>query len=238
MNLMIKIILLLLCIFFLYGCAQKAQKIQPVEMQYELFITDDCTELQRQINIEKKKLAFFEVLQREIYDDDVALFLFLGVTKSMFTNEDETNTNILAIQKGKLIAMEQAKQFSRCNSSNNYNKLDPSYVKASTGMVLISLHEGTIETKKHWVGIAVAKGGYRVDDYYSKNYAIKELVYQGISEGKIRFDYREFRRNLEEKMEFESHAYDINNNIITIRNFKLRVIEANNNFIRAKIIQQ
>lgn len=113
-----------------------------------------------------------------------------------------------------------------------------STVTASVGMPFLTAQTGTIKKVKHWVGIANAPDGWKVDDVYSADYLKKELVYSGKSGSTIEIGYREYRGGLAAPAFYQSVKYDLNeSSTVGFQNFQFQVHSANNSEITVTVLR-
>lgn len=107
---------------------------------------------------------------------------------------------------------------------------------ASIGDVFLADQDGTVETRKEWVGILNSPDGWRVNKVYSKDWVRKELIYSGRTGNTIEVSYREFRGGYAAPAFFQNLKYDLDRSkIVRFQKFTVEVLAATNESITYKV---
>ena len=105
------------------------------------------------------------------------------------------------------------------------------------GDVFLVDQDGTVETRREWVGILYSPDGWRENKIYSKDWIRKELIYSGRNGNAIDVSYREFRGGYAAPAFFQNVKYDLDrSNIVRFQKFTVEVVSATNESITYKVI--
>ncbi len=114
-----------------------------------------------------------------------------------------------------------------------------SEIKSNMGDVMLSVRTGNFIVGKKYVG----DGNYGEDNWTvfespETHIFHQELIYTGISSDTIYITYREYSSNMARPAFFLELKYDINiSKLIVFRNYRLKILVADNEHISFKIIQ-
>jgi len=104
---------------------------------------------------------------------------------------------------------------------------------ANVGASMIAAEDITYE--KHWVGVMFSPTGYQTiatEDSFKE-----ELIYTGRSDNIINVSYREYKQNFARPAFYQELHYDLGkSNIIVFRNYRIKVLDANNEQITFKVL--
>ena len=104
------------------------------------------------------------------------------------------------------------------------------------GDVFLADQDGTVETRKEWVGILNAPDGWRVNKVYSKDWIRKELIYSGRNGNTVEVSYREFRGGYAAPAFYQNLKYDLDQSkVIRFQKFTVEVLAATNESITYKV---
>jgi hypothetical protein len=107
----------------------------------------------------------------------------------------------------------------------------------SIGDAFLVDQDGTVETLKTWVGILYSPDGWKVEQRYSRDWVKKELLYSGKTGNTIEIGYREFRGGYAAPAFYQNLKYDLSESkTIRFQNFKIDVLEADNQKLKFKIV--
>lgn len=108
---------------------------------------------------------------------------------------------------------------------------------ATIGEAFLVDQKGSVEKVKTWVGILNSPNGWKVEERYSQDFIRKELLYSGKSGNTIEVSYREFRGGFAAPAFFQNLKYDLTeSDIIRFQRFSIEIIQADNQTIRYKIL--
>lgn len=112
-----------------------------------------------------------------------------------------------------------------------------SIATARTGDTFLVDQNGSVETVKSWVGILNSPNGWKIEERYSRDFVRKELLYSGKSGSTIEVSYREFRGGFAAPAFFQNLKYDLaESNVIQFQKFRIEIINADNQKITYKIL--
>lgn len=140
------------------------------------------------------------------------------------------------------IALATALTLLGCATSTLEKKTFKSYLvgreaTATIGEAFLVDQNGSIEKVKTWVGILNSPDGWKVEKRYSHDFVRKELLYSGKSGSTIEVSYREFRGGFAAPAFFQNLKYDLTeSNVIRFQRFRIEVVQADNQAIRYKIL--
>ena len=107
----------------------------------------------------------------------------------------------------------------------------------SVGTAFLVDQDGTVETRKTWVGLLYAEDGYKVETIYSRDFLRRELIYSGRSGSTVEVAYREFRGGYAAPAFSQNLKYDLRESaVISFQEFRIKVIEATNNSITYQVV--
>ena len=97
--------------------------------------------------------------------------------------------------------------------------------------------DGTVETRREWVGILNSPDGWRENKVYSKDWIRKELIYSGRTGNTLEVSYREFRGGYAAPAFFQNLKYDLDRSkVLRFQKFTVEVLSATNESITYKVI--
>jgi hypothetical protein len=109
--------------------------------------------------------------------------------------------------------------------------------QVSIGAPIISYQSVYNVKEKRWVGYAFSPDGWQVTEYTTSDSIKQELIYTGRSSNTINVSYREYIQEFARPAFFQELRYDLSqSDIIVFRNYRIQVLEANNEFMRYKVL--
>jgi hypothetical protein len=109
--------------------------------------------------------------------------------------------------------------------------------QVSIGAPIISNQSVFTVKEKRWVGYAFSPDGWKVTEYTTSDSTKQELIYTGRSGNTINVSYREYLQDFVRPAFFQELRYDLSqSDIIVFRNYRIQVLEANNEFMRYKVL--
>jgi cysteine-rich repeat protein len=109
--------------------------------------------------------------------------------------------------------------------------------KKAVGTAVIEEKHIVTNTTKRWVGYIKSKDGWQTTTENTDESFQKELVYVGLTGSTIRFLYREYRNDMARPAFSQDPVYDLSQSkLITFQNYKIRILEASNDFVKFVVI--
>ncbi|WP_432474134.1 hypothetical protein [Amphritea sp. HPY] len=106
------------------------------------------------------------------------------------------------------------------------------------GIPFLIDQDGSVEKVKTWVGILYSPDGWKIEKRYSEDFVRKELIYSGKSGDTVEISYREFRGGLAAPAFYQNLKYDLlESRIVTFQNFRVDIINADNQSITYRIVR-
>jgi hypothetical protein len=107
----------------------------------------------------------------------------------------------------------------------------------SVGSPLIETERLQYVEVKQWVGILNSSDGWQRTRVLTDDSFRESLIYTGRSGNTLRVSYREYRKDLARPAFFQDLTYDLGqSDIIVFRRYRVRVLEATNQFIRFEVL--
>ena len=98
---------------------------------------------------------------------------------------------------------------------------------------MLSNKVATVVEEKKWVGVYYAKDGWERFKEYSDDSFMEELIYTGRSGNTLHISYREYKKDFARPAFFQELRYDIGQSrTIVFKQYKLKIIEATNEYIK------
>ena len=98
---------------------------------------------------------------------------------------------------------------------------------------MISNKVATVIEGKKWVGLLYSKDGWKHFKEYTDDSFMEELIYTGRSGTTVHISYREYKKDFARPAFFQELRYDIaQSNIIVFKQYKIKIIEATNEYIK------
>ena len=113
--------------------------------------------------------------------------------------------------------------------------------QANVGSQILSFSDINIKrvTSKTWVGFLFAPDGWKIDESVTDNSMKEQLIYTGRSGDTINVSYREYIKNMARPAFFHDLKYDLSeSDVIVFRRWRIRVLEANNEFMRFTVLEE
>jgi hypothetical protein len=105
--------------------------------------------------------------------------------------------------------------------------------QANIGSSMLSNKVATVVEGKRWVGLLYSKDGWEHFKEYSDDSFMEELIYTGRSGNTIHISYREYKKDFARPAFFQELRYDIGQSTtIVFKQYKLKIIEATNEYIK------
>lgn len=105
------------------------------------------------------------------------------------------------------------------------------------GVPMIKFENITYIEGKRWVGILNSKDGWEHYKYATDDSFLEELIYTGRSGNTIFISYREYKKEFARPAFFQELKYDLEkSDIIVFRNYKIKVLDATNEYIRFLVL--
>lgn len=109
--------------------------------------------------------------------------------------------------------------------------------EVNVGSPMISYTDITYIERKEFVGLMYAKDGWRYSKRPTADSFKEELIYTGRSGSTIHISYREYKENFARPAFYQQLTYDLkDSDTIVFRNYRMKVLEATNQYIRFKVI--
>jgi len=103
----------------------------------------------------------------------------------------------------------------------------------NVGASMIAVEDITYE--KRWVGLMYSQTGYQ--ESATEDSFKEELIYTGRSGNIINVSYREYKQNFARPAFYQELHYDFGaSDIIVFRNYRIKVLDANNEQITFKVL--
>ncbi len=105
--------------------------------------------------------------------------------------------------------------------------------QVNIGSSLILNKKAVVQEGKRWVGLLYSKDGWKHFKEYTDESFMEELIYTGRSGTTVYVSYREYKKDFVRPAFFQELRYDIGqSDTIVFKQYKLKVIEATNEYIR------
>jgi len=239
----------IVCLFFIYGCASS-----NTEQNLQFFKWHDFEKKSNgsYMSIDESKFItknFEQNIEKKAFVGDPIIEFGVGTKK--------TKKEIII---KKFIAINDIKD-TRIKKGNSYDfdgidsKSNAYYIKATEHEYIKVDKNGNIlsdslifstgrEYKKIFdnIGLKIFSTDENktniINDEFSKDSIRQELIYNGKSGSEIKVLYREFKEDMIRPAFTQVMQYDLkDSNFIRFKNFKIQVINANNEFIKYKVIE-
>lgn len=142
----------------------------------------------------------------------------------------------------RLVVLSIAGALAACATATLHRQTVKSYTlgvetTASIGETFLVDQNGSIETVRTWVGLLNSSDGWKVEQRYSRDFVRRELLYSGKTASTIEIGYREFRGGYAAPAFYQNVKYDLaQSRLIRFQNFRIDVLDADNERLRYKII--
>ena len=109
--------------------------------------------------------------------------------------------------------------------------------QASVGSPVIEVEHLKYVEVKRWVGILNAPDGWQRTRVPTDDSFREALIYTGRAGNTLRLSYREYRKDLARPAFFQELTYDLDRSShVVFRNYRIEVLEANNEVIRFRVL--
>lgn len=112
-------------------------------------------------------------------------------------------------------------------------------METNVGSPMVNNTDVTWVEVKEWVGYFRSKDGYKITKTPTEDSFKEELIYTGRTGNTIRVSYREYKENFARPAFYQDLTYDLGeSDVIVFRNYRIRVIQATNQYIRFNVITE
>jgi hypothetical protein len=109
--------------------------------------------------------------------------------------------------------------------------------QASVGAPMIISEYTTYATAPHKYGLVEEQDRWQSFDYPTDDSFKEKLIYTGLSNNTIHISYKKYKRNRASPEFSQELAYDLRHaDIIVFKNYKIKIINATNEYVRFKIL--
>ena len=125
-----------------------------------------------------------------------------------------------------------------CGTMETRNQFFKSYAinaeqQANIGSSMLRVENITYVEGKRWVGLLYSKDGWQYFKYATDDSFKEELIYTGRAGNTAHESYREYRKEFARPAFYQELRYDLEkSDIIVFRNYKIKVLDANNEYIK------
>ena len=133
---------------------------------------------------------------------------------------------------------------SGCSTMNTSKQYFKSYSinaeqQSNIGSSMLTFENITFIEGKRWVGLLFSKDGWEHFKYATDDSFKEELIYTGCSENTVHISYREYKKEFARPAFFQELQYDLKkSDIIVFRNYKMKVLDANNEYIKFIVLTE
>lgn len=101
------------------------------------------------------------------------------------------------------------------------------------GSPMLTFENITFVEGKRWVGLLYSEDGWAHFKYATDDSFKEELIYTGRSGNTIHISYREYKKEFARPAFYQELRYDLKeSDIIVFRHYRIKVLDANNEFIK------
>jgi hypothetical protein len=105
--------------------------------------------------------------------------------------------------------------------------------QVNIGSSMLTFENITFVEGKRWVGLLYSKDGWQYFKYATDDSFKEELIYTGRSGNTAHVSYREYKKEFARPAFYQELRYDLEkSDIIVFRNYRIKVLDANNEFIK------